>query len=133
MKNVTCSRLGTILHLDIQKGKEAMKTSEFQKYLGGNTAQMKRLDISTKGCGQLISNNTYFADIWFSYVKTSEEAMDAGVNYYGPVKTSHKGFCLATLEKLMKDWPIGSYLVMKSTPRVTGGKPLLAIGYNLQV
>ena len=59
--------------------------------------------------------------------------MDAGVNYYGPVKTSHKGFCLATLEKLMKDWPIGSYLVMKSTPRVTGGKPLLAIGYNLQV
>ena len=30
MKNVTCSRLGTMLHLDIQKRKEAMKTSEFQ-------------------------------------------------------------------------------------------------------
>ena len=25
MKNVACSRLGTMLHLDIQKGKEAMK------------------------------------------------------------------------------------------------------------
>ena len=29
MKNVACSRLGAMLHLEIQKGKEAMKTSEF--------------------------------------------------------------------------------------------------------
>ena len=27
MKNVACSRLGTMLHLEIQKGKEAMKKS----------------------------------------------------------------------------------------------------------
>ena len=42
----------------------------------------------------------------------------------------HKGFCLATLENLMKDWPGGSYLVMKSIPIVPGGRPLLAIGYK---
>ena len=30
MKNVACSMLGTMLHLEIQKGKEDMKTSEFQ-------------------------------------------------------------------------------------------------------
>ena len=63
MKNVACSRLGTMLHLDIQKGKEAMKKSEFQKVLGVTSACMKRLAISTKGCGQLTSNGTYFADI----------------------------------------------------------------------
>ena len=56
--------------------------------------------------------------------------MAAGVNYYGPVKTSHKGFCLATLEKLMKDWPGGSYLVLNITPRFPGERPLLAIGYK---
>ena len=33
--------------------------------------------------------------------------MDAGVDHCGPVKPSHKGFCLATLEKLMKDFPGG--------------------------
>ena len=44
--------------------------------------------------------------------------MAAGVYYYGPVKTIHKGFCLATLEKLMKYWPGESYLVMKSNPIV---------------
>ena len=56
--------------------------------------------------------------------------MAAGVDYCGPVKTSHKGFCLATLEKLMKDWPGGSYTVMKSNPIVPGGRPLMEIGYK---
>ena len=119
-----------MLHLEIQKGKEAMKTSKFQNVLGGTTLCMKRLAISTKGCGQLTSNDTYFSDIWFSSVKTAEEMESAGVDYCGPVKTGHKGFCLATLEKLMKDWPGGSYLVLKSTPRVPGEIPLLAIGYK---
>ena len=65
---------------------------------------MKILAMDNKGCGQLISNDTYFYDSCFSSVKSAEEVMAAGVNYCGPVKTSHKGFCLATLEKLMKDW-----------------------------
>ena len=99
MKNVACSRLGTMLHLEIQKGKEAMKKSEFQSELGDTAECMKRLAFATKGCGQLTSNNTYFADSWFSSVKTAEEMAASGVNYCGPVKTSHMGFCLATLEK----------------------------------
>ena len=82
-----------MLHLYIQKGKEAMQSSKFQKYLGGTTAYMKRLDIATKVCGQLTSNNTYFSDSWFSSVKTAEEVMAAGVNYCGTVKMSHINFC----------------------------------------
>ena len=91
---------------------------------------MKRLAIATKGCGQLASNDTYFADSWFSSVKISEEMAAEGVNYCGPVKTIHKGFCLSMLEKLMKGWLGGSYLVLKSTPRIPGETPLLAIGYK---
>ena len=49
MKNVACSSLGTMLHLDIQKGKEAMKKSTFQSELGGTAVCMKRLAIATKG------------------------------------------------------------------------------------
>ena len=33
--------------------------------------------------------------------------MDAGVDYCGLAKMRHKGFCIAILEKLMKDWPGG--------------------------
>ena len=54
--------------------------------------------MATKGCDQLTSNDTYFSDSWFSGVKTAEKAMAEGVDYCGPVKTNHKGFCLATLE-----------------------------------
>ena len=92
-----------------------MKKSTFQSKLGGTDACMKRLAIATKGCGQLTSNDTYFTDSWFSSVKTAEDMAASGLNHYGPVKTSHKGLCLATLEKLMKYWPGGSYLVLKST------------------
>ena len=65
-----------------------------------------------------------------SYVKMAEEMAATGVDYYGPVKSRHKGFCLATFEKLMKDWLGGSYLVLKSTPIFPGKRPLLAIGYK---
>ena len=33
MKNVACSRLGTMLNLEIKEGKEAMNTSEFKNIL----------------------------------------------------------------------------------------------------
>ena len=78
---MACSRLGTMLHLDIQNVTEAMKTSKFQKYIGGTTVCMKRLAINTKGCVQLTSNDSYFSDIWFSSVKTAEEIAAAGVGY----------------------------------------------------
>ena len=86
--------------------------------------------MDIKGCGQLTSNGTYSSNIWFSGVRTAEKAMDAGVDYYRPAKTSHKGFYLATLENLMKDWPRGSYLVINSTPRFTGGRTIMAIGHK---
>ena len=54
--------------------------------------------------------------------------MAAGVDYCGKEETIHKGFCLSTLERLIKDWPVGSYIVMKITPRVSGDISLLSIG-----
>ena len=92
MNNVACSRLGTVLHLDIQKGKDATNMSEFYKDIRGTAACMKILVMATKGCDQLTSNDIYFADSWLSSVKTAEEAMAAGVDYCGPVKTSHGFF-----------------------------------------
>ena len=56
MKNVACYRLGAMLHPYTQKGKKAMKTSNFQKYPGGTAACMERLMMATKGCIQLKSN-----------------------------------------------------------------------------
>ena len=102
----------------------------FQKYIVDTAECMKILVMAAKGCGQLSSNDTYCYNSWFSGVKITEESMAAGVDYCGPLKTSHKGSCLDTVGKLMKYWPGWSYLVMKSTPIVPGGRPLMTIGYK---
>ena len=91
---------------------------------------MKIITTANKGCGQLSSNETFFADIWFSGVKTEDKAMAEGVDYCGTVKASHKEFYLDMLEKLMKKWRKGSNLVIKGTPRVPGDIPLMAIKYK---
>ena len=53
---------------------------------------MKRIIKATKGCDKLPSNDTFFADSWFSGVNTVEGASEEAVDYCGPDKTSHKGF-----------------------------------------
>ena len=63
-------------------------------------------------------------------MKTAHEVMAEGVDCCGPMKTIHKGFCLATLEKLMENWTGGSYIFMTSNPRVPVGRPIMAIGYK---
>ena len=42
-KNMDCSRLVTMLHLEIKKGEDDMKTSDVQKYLKETAFCMKRL------------------------------------------------------------------------------------------
>ena len=49
MNNGACSRLGTMLHLETQKDKEAMKTSGYQNDMGGNSVCMKRIMMDTNG------------------------------------------------------------------------------------
>ena len=61
--------------------KEATKASKLQHDIAGTAARIKRLPMAKKGCGQLNSDDTYFADIWFSGVETAEEAMAEGVDY----------------------------------------------------
>ena len=88
-----------MLYLKIKKGKESTKASDYQQDIGGTAACMKRIMKSTKECGQLSSNSTHFYDRWLIRVKTDEEENPEGVDYCGTVKTSHKGFCISTLEK----------------------------------
>ena len=48
----------------------------------------------------------------------------------GIEKTNNKELCNHTIENLTKDWPGGSYLVLKSKPMVPRGRPLIDIGYK---
>ena len=103
LNNISCSRLGTMLYLEIQKGKEAMKASYFQQNIGGTAACMKRTMRDNNGCDQLPSNYTLFYISLSSRVKTEEYNNSEEVYCCGAVKTIHRGFFLAALETLMKE------------------------------
>ena len=60
-------------------------------------------------------------------METSEKSMYEGVDFCGTVKTSHEGFCIATLEKLVKYCLGGSYLVIESNPKFSGDIPIMFI------
>ena len=119
-----------MLYPEIQKGKVAMKIQEFQQDIGGTAGYTKIIIWGIKGCGQLPSNGILFSYSWFSGAKTAEEASTEGVDYWSPVKTRHKGFCLATLEKLRTAWPVGFHIVMNSARIVPGERPIMAIGHT---
>ena len=69
-------------------------------------------------------------DSWFASNKAAEATMELGDELIGMVKTNTKGFCKETIEKLTKDWPGGSYLMLRNNHMVPGDRPLIAIGYN---
>ena len=57
---MSCSRLGNILYLEIQKGKESMKVSDFQNNIRGADIFMKIIMKANKGRGKMSSNDTLF-------------------------------------------------------------------------
>ena len=63
-------------------------------------------------------------------MKIAEEAISGGVYFCRLMKTIHKSFCLPTLEKFMKDFPVGSYIVLKSNTIVPCDILFMAIGYK---
>ena len=59
--------------------------------------------------------------------------MEMVAELIGMVKTNTKGFCKETIENLTKDWPGGSYLVLRSKPMLPGYRPIIVIGYKYNV
>ena len=87
---------------------------------------------SIKGIGQKSikggTKDCFLFDSWFASKKAVEYAMEVGAKLISMVKTNTKGFYKETIEKLTKDWPIGSYPMLRSKPMVPVYRPLIPIG-----
>ena len=70
-----------MLYLEIQNGKDAINTCEYQKMIGGTILCMSILMVGKKVCVQLTQNGTYFADSWFSGLKIDEVTISERVHY----------------------------------------------------
>jgi len=127
-----------MLYLEIQRGKVAMNGAKYGKYadaIGPTAACVKRIIEATAYCGNKDEERRdaaeegktefYNADAWFAGVRAARAANELGHEFFGPVKTNHGGFPLLELQKLMKDWPSGSYLVLECKEH-----RLFAVGYK---
>ena len=100
-----------------------MKNSDFHLELGSTAACTKRIMEATNGFGQRdakgATKDCFLFGSFFSSKRSAEAVMDVGADMIGMVKTNTKGFCKNTIEKLTKDFPVGSYLVFKKKYVVT--------------
>ena len=99
-----------------------MKLSWYSLELGDTAAYTKRFIEETKGVGQRAlkgsTRDCFLFNSWFSSMKSAGAAASIGVDFIGMVKTNTKGFSKATIEGLTKDWPGGSYIVLRIKPMV---------------
>ena len=113
-----------------------MNNIKYQNELGSTAACTKRMMEATKGiCKKYIKGgkkDCFLFDSWFASKKAAEAAIEVCTKFIGMVKKNTKGFCKETIENITKDWPGGSYLVLRINPMVPRDKPLISIGckYN---
>ena len=109
-----------------------MKHSKYQQELGTNASCTKITMEATKGIGQKSikggTKDCFLFDGWFASKKAAEAAMEIGAEFIGMVDTNTKVLCKETIEKLTKDWPGSSYLVLSSKPMLPGDRPLISVG-----
>ena len=95
-KMVPCSITGALILIEIQRGKQGMKSSQYNLELVSTSVFTKILMEEMKELGQrsLKGSTRYFFlfDSWFSSKKAAEAATSIGVDLIGMVKTNTKGF-----------------------------------------
>ena len=125
---------GALIFLGIQRGKGQIKSSRYHLELGDTAACTKIFMGDKTGLGQryLKESTKYFFifNSWLLSKNSVEAAASIGVDLIGMVKTNTKGFCKATVEGSTKDWPGGSYIVLRRKPILPGERWLLNIVYK---
>ena len=102
LKTASCSVTGYLVFLEIQQGKEGMKSSRYHLTLGAIAACTKIFMEETKGLGKMAvkvsTRHFYLFGSLFSLKKAAEVAASIGVDLIGVVKTNIKVFFKATVE-----------------------------------
>ena len=78
-KTVVCSVTGALLFIEVQRGKEGMKDSRYQKELGSTAACTNQMMEEIRGTGQKSKKggpkDRFLFDSWFASKKAAKAAM----------------------------------------------------------
>jgi hypothetical protein len=121
--------MGVIRHMEIQRGKEGMKSAKFNDIMGATSGCTLQLLLNTIPQQQQIGScHGIRGDAWFSSVKTANEVGLRGHEGVFQVKQYHSLFPKDFIEEALKEAPGGVHTVLKST--TTDEVNLIAVGYR---
>jgi hypothetical protein len=104
-------------HIEIQHGKEGMKSAKFNDTMGATTDCTVRLLLNTIPPEQQGSKHGIRGDAWFGSVNTANEVGIHGYDGVFQVKQYHSLFPKDFIEEALKEAPGGVHIVLKATTR----------------
>ena len=115
-------------HMEIQRGKEGMKTQKFNSDVGATAGCTLRLLLNTIPHEKGSIKHGIRADAWFGSVKTASEVSRRGHEAVFQVKQYHSLFPKAFIEETLKDAPGGVHIALEGKPQCE--VTLIAVGYR---
>jgi hypothetical protein len=126
-KDIACAILGVLLALEIQRGKDGMKSKEFNSTIGATAGCTVRLAKEAHPVREGEPPALLEADAWFGSVRCASALAQQGYKCVLQVKQNSCLFPKDFIEDALADAPGGVKIILKATYQDV---PLVAIGYR---
>jgi hypothetical protein len=114
--------------MEIQRGKEGMKTKQFNKEVGATTGCTLRLLLNTIPPQLATVKHGVHGDAWFGSVRTANKVGLQGYEGVFQVKQYHALSPKDFIEEALKEAPGGVHIALEGTTE--DEVPLVALGYR---
>jgi hypothetical protein len=114
--------------MEIQRGKEGMKTMQFNQQLGATTGCTLRLLLDTIPGDMNSMRHGVRGDAWFGSIRTANEVGLRGHEGVFQIKQYHSLFPKEYIESALKDAPGGVHILLEGVTK--DEIPLVAMGYR---
>jgi hypothetical protein len=127
-KTAACPVTGVMCYMEIQRGKEDMKSAKFNSTVGATTGCTLRLLLNTIPEEDQGIKHGITGDAWFGSVNTANEVGLRGHEGVFQVKQYHALFPKDFIEDALKEAPGGIHIVLNGTTKDEVN--LVAVGYR---
>jgi hypothetical protein len=114
--------------MEIQRGKDGMKSQKFNQQVGATAGCTLRLLLDTIPQDMKTSKHGVRGDAWFGSIKTANEIGLRGHEAVLQIKQYHSLFPKEFIESALKDAPGGVHILLEGT--TNDEVPLVALGYR---
>jgi hypothetical protein len=127
-KSTACPVRGVMRFMEVQRGKEGMKSQQFNREVGATAGCTLRLLLNTIPPQMGGVKHGIRGDAWFRSIRTANEVALHGHEAVFQMKQYHASFQKEYIEEALKDAPGGVHILLEGTTE--NEVPLLALGYR---